>query len=80
VPVVGIVIGAGLNARLLSNLVSDAELLDRERFLREKYSLETVDVTVTAAGGDIDPADDTVHIAEIVGEEIADERHTRQAD
>ncbi|SEF36315.1 EcsC protein family protein [Amycolatopsis pretoriensis] len=69
VPVVGIVIGAGLNARLLSKLTSDAEHLYRERFLREKYDLETVDVQ----GGDIDQDDDTVHIAEIVEEATTDE-------
>lgn len=72
VPVVGIVIGAGLNARLLSNLTSDAEHLYRERFLREKYSLKTVDVTVTMKGGDLDLVDDTVHIVEIAEEGIAE--------
>ena len=36
-PVVGIAIGAGLNARLLSNLASDAEHPYRERCLREKH-------------------------------------------
>ncbi|WP_158852888.1 EcsC family protein [Saccharothrix deserti] len=80
VPVVGIVIGAGLNARLLSNLTSDAEHLYRERFLREKHNLKTVDVTVTTKGADLDLGDDTVHIAEIVEEETADEQHIRRAD
>jgi hypothetical protein len=69
VPVVGIMIGAGLNARLLSNLTSDAQHLYRKRFLREKHSLKTVDVTVTTKGGDLDLVDDTVHIAEIVEED-----------
>ncbi|WP_156757638.1 EcsC family protein [Actinokineospora pegani] len=80
VPVVGVVIGAGLNARLLSNLTSDAEHLYRERFLREKYGLKTVDVTVTAKGDDLDLVGDTIRIAEIVEEEIADKRHTRRPD
>ncbi|WP_158632661.1 EcsC family protein [Amycolatopsis sp. WAC 01416] len=80
VPVVGIVIGAGLNAQLLKNLTNDAEHLYRERFLREKHGLRTVDITVTTKGDDFDLVDDTVHIAEIVEEEIADERHTRRAD
>jgi hypothetical protein len=80
VPVVGIVIGAGLNALLLSNLTSDAEHLYRERFLREKHDLQTVDVTVAERDEDLDVVDDTVHIAEIVEEEIADEHHPRQAD
>ncbi|MFD0201409.1 MULTISPECIES: EcsC family protein [Saccharothrix] len=74
VPVVGIVIGAELNARLLSNLTRDAEHLYRERFLREKHSLETVDVTVTTKGGGPDLVNDTAHITEIVEKEIADER------
>lgn len=83
VPVLGIVIGAGLNARLLSNLTSDAEHLYRERFLREKFGLEPIAVTVTTKGGDADPVndvDDVVHIAEIVDETIADEQHSRRDD
>lgn len=39
VPVVGIVIGAGLNARALARVVDDAEHLYLERFLRERYGL-----------------------------------------
>jgi hypothetical protein len=39
IPVAGIVIGAGLNAKLLSRLVDDAEHLYRERFLRERYGI-----------------------------------------
>ncbi|WP_152603650.1 EcsC family protein [Amycolatopsis rifamycinica] len=74
VPVLGIVIGAGLNARLLHNLTEDAEQLYRERFLREKHHLETVDVTVTAERADLDP-DDVVHIAEIVEEGTTREEH-----
>lgn len=79
VPVVGIVIGAGLNARLLSNLTSDAEHLYRERFLREKHNLKTADVTVTT-DADLDVGDDTILIAEIVDEETADEQPTARAD
>ncbi|MEV4055981.1 EcsC family protein [Amycolatopsis sp. NPDC049688] len=75
VPVLGVAIGAGLNAKLLHNLTDDAEHLYRERFLREKHHLETVDVTVTR-GADVDLGDDTVHIAEIVEEATADEPHT----
>ncbi|WIX82880.1 EcsC family protein [Amycolatopsis carbonis] len=79
VPVLGIAIGAGLNARLLSNLTSDAEHLYRERFLREKHNLKTVDVAVNTES--VDPAlgDDTVHIAEIVEEATADEQDTQRA-
>ncbi|WP_197289486.1 EcsC family protein [Saccharothrix sp. NRRL B-16348] len=78
VPVVGIAIGAGLNARLLSNLAGDAEHLYRERFLREKHNLNTVDVTVTTKDSDLGQVDDTLHITEILEEETSDEQHTRQ--
>jgi len=80
VPVVGIAIGAGLNARLLSNLTSDAEHLYRERFLREKHNLKTADVTVATKDHGIDQDEDTVHIAEIVEEETADQKNTRRTD
>ena len=76
VPVVGIVIGARLNARLLSNLTSDAEHLYREWFLREEYSLKPIAVTVTTKGGVADPiydVADTVHIAKIIGVTIVDD-------
>lgn len=39
VPVAGVVIGAGLNGRLLAKVVTDADRLCRERFLREAYDL-----------------------------------------
>ena len=39
VPVIGIVVGAGLNARALARVVDDAEHLYLERFLREKYGI-----------------------------------------
>ncbi|MEU4446502.1 EcsC family protein [Actinosynnema sp. NPDC050801] len=80
VPVFGIAIGAGLNARLLSNLTSDAEHLYRERFLREKHNLKTVDVTATTKSADRDLVDDTVHIAELIEQEAVDEQHATRAD
>jgi hypothetical protein len=80
VPVLGIAIGAGINARLLHNLSEDAENLYRERFLREKHNLETVDVTVTTESADLDLGDDTVLIAEIVEEATTDEQDTRRVD
>lgn len=43
VPVVGVAMGAGLNARALARVVDDAEHLYMERFLREKYGLPLVD-------------------------------------
>jgi EcsC family protein len=79
VPVLGIAIGAGLNAKLLHTVTSDAEHLHRERFLREKHSLRTVDVTATGEAGDSDlvqDTDGTIHIAELVEDEIAGEQRT----
>lgn len=76
VPVLGVAIGAGLNARLLHNLTEDAEHLYRERFLREKHDLETVDAAMTTKDAELDPGDDTIHIAEIVEEATEDEQET----
>ncbi|MFC5286721.1 EcsC family protein [Actinokineospora guangxiensis] len=76
VPIIGIAIGAGLNARLLSSLTNDAEHLYRERFLREKHNLTALDLT--AAGEDQD--DDAILLAQIVEEETVDGQRLRQAD
>lgn len=46
VPLVGIVIGGGLNARLLAMTAADADRIYRERFLREKYRLPLPEPTV----------------------------------
>ena len=68
VPVLGTVIGAGMNARLLSSIVDDAEHVYRERFLREKYGL-AVDVPDPDASAD---DSDVVDIVEIVDAELAE--------
>ena len=39
-PLIGVAVGAGLNARMLQRVTSDAGHIYRERFLREKYSIE----------------------------------------
>lgn len=67
VPVVGTLIGAGMNARLLSSITDDADHVYRERFLRERYGL-TLGPT---AGRSVD-ATDVLDIEEILQEEIAD--------
>lgn len=67
VPVVGIVLGAGLNARLLSRVLEDAEHAYRERFLREKYGLP-LDAEIEVVF-----PDDVVNISEIVDAEIVEE-------
>ncbi len=74
-PVVGIVIGAGLNARILARVTSDAEHLYRERFLREKHGPLTTSPTAlppgSAAGSDSIPIVDIVD-AELVAETRGD--------
>ncbi|MDQ3886436.1 MAG: EcsC family protein [Actinomycetota bacterium] len=64
IPVAGIVIGAGLNAKLLSRIVDDAEHLYRERFLRERYG-----ITRAEKG----PPDGAVPINDIVDAEIVED-------
>ena len=64
VPVIGTVLGAGMNARLLSSVVDDADHIYRERFLRERYAI-TVEPVHDAMSEDADVID----IAEIIDEE-----------
>lgn len=71
VPVLGIVIGAGMNVRLLAEVVNSANLVYRERFLVEKYGLAN-----EASDVNVHDVDDVVAIAEILadvtGTEILD--------
>jgi hypothetical protein len=66
VPVVGVVIGAGLNARMLSRVIDDAEHAYRKRHLQEKYGI-VADVGEPAV---VLERDDTVSVADIVEAEI----------
>lgn len=68
VPVAGVLIGAGLNARLLAKVTDDADRLYRERFLRDKYGLPEEGPQPTPATDD-DPGDQIL-IAEIVDDEL----------
>ncbi|WP_433803400.1 EcsC family protein [Actinomycetospora sp. CA-084318] len=63
VPVIGVAVGAGLNARTLARVVDDAEHAYMERFLREKYGLAIDAEDLATSGGVIDAVD-----AEIVDE------------
>lgn len=67
VPAFGVVIGAGMNAAALSHVARDAELIYRERFLRDKYGLEPAHVPVEALDGEV------IELAEIIEEELATE-------
>ena len=67
VPIAGILIGAGLNARMLVKLTEDADRMYRERFLRDKYGLHLdVQPALVAAA---DPGDEIL-IAEVVDDEL----------
>lgn len=63
-PVVGIVVGAGLNAATIKNVAEAAEMVYRERFLREKYGLPD------AEGPPVPPHEDAVDVAEILEAQI----------
>jgi hypothetical protein len=47
IPVLGTVIGAGMNAHVMLSVIDNAEHVYRERFLREKYRI-TVEVAIDA--------------------------------
>lgn len=71
VPVLGVVIGAGMNAALLRTIVDDAEHVYRERYLRDRYGFEIPATHMDAADGVIDVLD--IVEAEIItdGEDAA---------
>ncbi|WP_169576254.1 EcsC family protein [Nocardioides halotolerans] len=78
VPVLGTVIGAGMNARLISSVIDDADHIYRERFLRERYGLDPAAVEVTVDTADtadtvVDNDADVIDVAELLEEEIRDE-------
>jgi hypothetical protein len=68
---VGIIIGAGLNARMLAKLIDDADRLYRERFLRDKYDISDADVQMPLDTNR--DSDDEILIAEIVDDELTTE-------
>jgi hypothetical protein len=68
VPVVGVLIGAGMNAITLRRVVDDAEHAYRKRHLQEKYGIveDVPQPTVTAV------RDDTIPIVDILDAEIVE--------
>jgi hypothetical protein len=70
VPIVGILIGSGLNARLLARVGSDADHLYRERFLREKYDLPPTSDAATPKAPDRDDSGGVLPIIDIVVHEL----------
>jgi hypothetical protein len=71
VPVVGVLFGAGMNAKLLMSVTDDAEHVYRERFLRERYGLSARDV-LPAAYETIDDAE-VIDVVEVLDEELGQE-------
>jgi len=67
VPVIGTLFGAGMNARLLSSVVDDADHIYRERFLRERYGMDLETVADV-----VDSEVDVIDIAEILDEEVGE--------
>lgn len=71
VPVVGVVIGAGLNASYLQAVARDAELAYRMRFLAEKHDLDPSTLAPRPTGTTAEEtAGDFVDIDEIVDAEL----------
>ncbi|MDF8263734.1 EcsC family protein [Luteipulveratus flavus] len=81
VPVVSVVIGAGMNAASLMNAATDADLLYRERFLREKYDLPPAHVPqADDARRQPEDQDDHLSVLAILEDETADARAVEDAD
>lgn len=77
VPIVGFLIGAGMNARLLSSVTDDALHIYRERFLRERYGVDLVTSTAYQVPGD----NEVIDVTEILAEEsTADETEDARTD
>ncbi len=71
IPVVGVVIGAGLNASYLQSVGKDAELAYRIRFLAEKHGLDPSDLAPPPTANDATGATgDYIDIQEIVDAEL----------
>jgi hypothetical protein len=76
VPLIGIAIGAGLNARLVSTTATDANHLYRGRFLREKYNIPSDPRKSEDNADRVSPAtafdgDGSLPIVELLDEELA---------
>jgi hypothetical protein len=67
-PIIGIAIGATLNARTLSKTADAADLLYRQQFLCDKYDLPFPKAESPDAAGP--QGDDDIAVAEIIEEEI----------
>ncbi|MGH3620371.1 MAG: EcsC family protein [Sciscionella sp.] len=76
IPVAGILIGAGLNARTLAQIADEADHLYRERFLRERYGLAPGGFAPGGFAPDTRPSpadEDTLRITDIIDAEIVED-------
>jgi hypothetical protein len=74
VPVLGVVIGAGLNASYLQTITRDAELAYRMRFLAEKHDLDTSTLAPKPTAAEASAAaGEFVDIEEIIDAELVNE-------
>lgn len=71
-PVVGAVIGGGLNAQLLNSAVEEIDVLYRERFLRDRYG-EAGPGGIGAASYDTPPTADSPGLLDIIDAEVVEE-------
>lgn len=73
-PLIGVAVGAGLNARMLQRVTSDAGHIYRERFLREKYSIEAPVPDADDLNRNSDPHGlEIIEIIEIIENELVAE-------
>ena len=72
VPVVGALIGGGLNAQLLNSALEEIDVLYRERFLCDRYGATGPD-GIGAADFSAPPAGDAAGLLDIIDAEILDE-------
>jgi len=70
VPVVGVIVGAGLNAATIRSVAEASENIYRERFLREKYGMPELAAAVDVVG---DVEGDVVDVADILEAEIVED-------
>jgi hypothetical protein len=67
-PVLGILIGAGLNAQLVHKVADDADLAYRTRFLADKYGLDIT--TLLPIVESQPPEEDVIDIEALIEEDI----------
>jgi hypothetical protein len=81
VPALGILLGAGINARMLARLTEDVEMVYRERFLREKYDLPDMPPTTTLVpyAGEARDDDQAIDIVQLFKDAEQQALHEQEA-